>query len=349
MRIDETVAGKIEVNFSLQYLTEQGYPLQRVFSDLSATKTLIDTSLMYVGYSEDTIAGLPLLVDAAVYPGRVQFNIYTPHDFSKHPYILNGEDVVLPPEPYGFIVVPDDYLGGVCECGGCEHARRTLGITGTVPFGTNLDTSNGEYIEALQHEYDPDDEIYNDEDFETEAEYLEAISYTKEQRETIRNVFGKDFDEMTEDELREAVALIYHGRVDLEEVNYEFEVPEGTIREKPLRMEPQTLVPPTNIGVIVPLSFIYTYRDLEDVLKLARILQSRVDDHTSLYSFEKKFYMVHDFTNDRIDADDIGKSLDAIHSEHGGVRSKRTTFFLNEYGNVVIADYALSTLLSHFA
>lgn len=98
---------------------------------------------------------------------------------------------------------------------------------------------------------------------------------------------------------------------------------------------------------------VFIFRELDQLITVARILAEVFDENVSLYYYENRYYLVYDFdyyyggltTNERkVHMDDIR----AIHTEHGARSSRRTKYFLEEYAKEVFNDTALSGLLHHF-
>lgn len=94
------------------------------------------------------------------------------------------------------------------------------------------------------------------------------------------------------------------------------------------------------------LEFMMEFNDLEHVISLAKV-QNFEDVTTTLYSYDDKYYLYIKFLADNIDDDTIEDALSLL-LEYG-VDSPHTTFFLEEYGKVVMKDNVFSTINQYFS
>ncbi|MFC5463996.1 adaptor protein MecA [Lederbergia graminis] len=93
------------------------------------------------------------------------------------------------------------------------------------------------------------------------------------------------------------------------------------------------------------LEFMMEFNDLEHVISLAKV-QNFEDVTTTLYSYDDKYHLYIKFLADNIDDDTIEDALSLL-LEYG-VDSPYTTFFLEEYGKVVMKDNVFSTINQYF-
>lgn len=318
IHIDETVAGRIKIDFSHSYLQRKGITMQLVIVDIDVARKLVGEVLLEVGFTEDEIDNSSFVIDAKFDATVITFNVYTPHSLTHHPYILDGEEYDVPEEPVGFVILHDDFLGGVCECEGCNHVRRfyeTMNIAvndSNVPF-TGETFEFGAYETTDQEEEDDEDE--------EKLYYLEDVPPAPKPS-----------------------ALQPMSNIDSEERNVDFNIFDEVVNSQ----EQQNML--RNVKPYKPGHAIFLFRDIEHVISVSRVLVEVLDELTSLYSYNNRYYLVYDlewFGNQGY-KEDILKDISAVNVEHGGLRSKTTKYYLSEYGKEIINGHALSTLLTHF-
>lgn len=280
MRIEDALNGVISAKFELSHLEERGLTLQSFFLNPNNVVDLAVEVIDSLNYAtENEILTKCLLVSTDVVSNGVNLYIYLPHDISKRPYILDGEEYTLPPKPIGFMLVEDeDFLGGLCECPVCEMARTNYHYHGVAPFNSN----------APEADVDPMD--MSDAPFEY----------------TIIDVSEEDDED----------GLYLSSGVDA-----------------------------SGIQVIAPNDLVFRFRDIEQVIAVAKRFVDVYSDYVNLYQYEKNYYLVFQETAD--DKDLVG-DISAVNIEHGGIRSGRTDVFLAEYGKLIIEDEALVVLTKYF-
>lgn len=332
IRIDETQEGRIKINFSHKYLQSKGITMTMIVSDMQVARNLVADVMSDIGYTYQTLETSSFIIDVTFGPVDITFNVYTPHTLTRHPYIFEGEEYDSSLNPIGFIIFPDEFLGGVCECLGCKHARKMYETLRVVPPDSNvpevLDSS------SFNNGYQSDEEDY--EDFEDD----DFIS-TPDNQGIIQ------FDELQlapKPTLLEPMSII-----DEDERNADFEIHEELMRPHNSQ-KTQTKAKVKSKEPYKPQHVIFEFREIEQVITVAKILAEILDDETSLYSHENRYYLVYDIKDfgDKNYVEDITKDLSAVNVEHGGVRSKLTKYYLAEYGKEIINGNALATLLYYF-
>lgn len=334
IRIDETQEGCIKIEFSHKYLQTKGVTIQALLMDMNTSRNLVGEVLMELGYSETDFEESSFVIDARLNATNVAFAVYTPHTLTHHPYILNGEKYDVPPEPIGFIVLPDDYLGGICECVGCKHVRHLFDSRGIAPLESNAPKTGSTFEFGSFDAVDDDDD---DDDLDIHEEPNNQHSKPE---------FFPDVHIAPKATMMQPVS-----NIDSEERNVDFDIHEELIKPKPPMKTPMKPKPtPKDFRPYRPNHLVFYFREIDEVIKVAKVLGDGVDYETSFYSFENRYYLVYDIEdfghiNDR---DDIYKDISAINFEHGGIRSKRTKYYLDEYGKELIGTNAFSTLLKYF-
>ena len=318
IRIDETVAGRIKIDFSHKYLHQKGISMQLVITDVDVARNLIGEVLLEVGFTEDEVDNSSFVIDAKFDATTITFNVYTPHTLTHHPYILDGDEYDVPEEPIGFIILPDDFLGGVCECEGCNHVRRFYETMNIAVTDSNVPIS-GELFDFGAYETPQQEEEEDDED--------EEIAY---------------FSDVQPSPKPSAMQPV--SNIDSDERNADFDIHEELINSQAQQRIPK------NVKPYKPGHAIFLFKDIEHVVSVSRILVEVLDDETSLYSYNNRYYLVYDLKDFGTKGyqDEILKDVSAVNVEHGGLRSKTTKYYLAEYGKEIIDGNALSTLLHHF-
>lgn len=326
IRIDETVEGRIKIDFSHKYLKSKGVTMHMLIMDMDVSRNLVCEILLEVGYTEREIEESSFVIDAKMGVSGITFKVYTPHTLTHHPYILNGEKYEVPTEPVGFVVYPDDFLGGICECSGCNHVRKLFQTMKIAPYNSNV-PKTGEDFEFGVFEYDEDEdeedfeEYENNEDNEKLTEYFDDIQITP--KTTTMRPFSS---------------------IDSEERNVDFDIHEELIHSQ------SSLQAMKDVRPYKPGHLIFLFKEIDEVLMVAKVLAEVLDEVVSLYSYDNRYFIVYDMDNfgQKAFRDDIAKDISAINIEHGGVRSKITKYYLAEYGKEVIGTNAFSTLLYYF-
>ncbi|UII57023.1 adaptor protein MecA [Cytobacillus spongiae] len=94
-----------------------------------------------------------------------------------------------------------------------------------------------------------------------------------------------------------------------------------------------------------PLEFLITFRDFEDVIGLSK--REALDVLTTkFYSFEGKYYLFVEFSEEEFDENDVDNYLSII-LEHGE-EAQATIHRVEEYGKLIIAEQVFSELRKHF-
>lgn len=279
MNIKDSLNGVIVANFEISHLKERGFTLQSFFLDPNNILDLAVEVIESLEYSKrDELTGQCLMVTTDIFSGGVNINIYLPHDVSKRPYILDGQEYTLPPQPIGFMLVEDeDFLGGLCECPVCEMARTNYHYHGIAPLNSNAPEAGDNPMDMSEMPF--------------EYAIIDAID---------------EDDEETS----------YQGGVDM-----------------------------SGIQVIAPNDLVFRFRDIEQVIAVAKRFVDICGDYVNLYQYEKNYYLVFQETAD--DKDLVG-DISAVNIEHGGIRSGRTDVFLAEYGKLIVEDEALVVLTKYF-
>lgn len=101
----------------------------------------------------------------------------------------------------------------------------------------------------------------------------------------------------------------------------------------------------TGVQVIAPNDVIFRFRDIEQVVAVAKRLVDVFFEYINLYQYEKNYYVVYRETAD--DKNLVG-DLSAVNIEHGGIRSGLTDIFLSEYGNLIAEDDAFEVITRYF-
>lgn len=323
IRIDETQEGLIKIDFSHKYLQAKGVTLNMLLLDMNVSRTLIGEVLSDLGYTDTEFEESSFVIDAKLNATDVTFNVYTPHTLTHHPYILDGEEYEVPTDPVGFIVFPDDFLGGICECSGCKHVRRLFETMHIAPYESNV-PQTGKAFEFGAYEYideEDDNEDDEDSDMTEEVEFFEDIQNLPKST-TMRPVSSIDSDER----------------------NADFDIHEELMQTQP-SVKPKKQKKPYKPGHVV-----FVFREIDEVITVAKVLAEVLDEETSLYSFENRYFLVYDlddFVQTQFREDTI-KDISAVNVEHGGKRSKYTKYYLAEYGKEIIETNAFSTLLFYF-
>lgn len=93
------------------------------------------------------------------------------------------------------------------------------------------------------------------------------------------------------------------------------------------------------------LEFLIAFKDFEDIISLSNrnILE---DLSTKLYSFEGKYYVFVEFTEEEYDEEDIDNSL-SILLEYGH-ETPLTIHRVEEYGKLIISENVFSEIRRHF-
>jgi adapter protein MecA 1/2 len=93
------------------------------------------------------------------------------------------------------------------------------------------------------------------------------------------------------------------------------------------------------------LEFLIAFRDFEDIISLSNrnILEEL---STKLYSFEGKYYLFVEFTEEEYDEEDIDNSLSLL-LEYGHETSL-TIHRVEEYGKLIISENVFSEIRRHF-
>lgn len=88
----------------------------------------------------------------------------------------------------------------------------------------------------------------------------------------------------------------------------------------------------------------YVFHDLEDLLRMAKVLNPLITDGGILFSYKNKWFL----QLDAVDLDESGyQAVIAVLSEFGEAASV-TRAVLEEYGKTVIAENAVKVLCTHF-
>ncbi|WP_438432311.1 genetic competence negative regulator [Gorillibacterium sp. sgz500922] len=90
----------------------------------------------------------------------------------------------------------------------------------------------------------------------------------------------------------------------------------------------------------------YAFRDLEDLIRMANVIQSGWNPGGTLYSYQDRYVLLFD-TPDFDENEPKYQALIAILSEYGEATSV-TQAVLAEYGKTVIAEDAVGVLCAHF-
>ncbi|WNQ09313.1 genetic competence negative regulator [Paenibacillus aurantius] len=90
----------------------------------------------------------------------------------------------------------------------------------------------------------------------------------------------------------------------------------------------------------------YAFRDFEDLLRMAKVIQPLLTDGGVLYSYKDRWILVLD-PGDLEESDSRYQAQIAVLSEFGEATSV-TPAVLEEYGKVVIAENAVPVLCTHF-
>ena len=326
IRIDETVAGCIKIDFSHKYLQQKGISIQLLITDMDVAHTLIGEILLEVGFTEEEIEDSSFVIEAKFHTLGIHFVVYTPHTLTFHPYIMEGVEYDLPSEPVGYVVLHDEFLGGLCECAGCKHVRKFYNTMGFTVESSNVPRDgSGEFGFHGVDTTDLEDEEEDDEDYYEES--VSPIEYFEDVQQTPK-----------------PSAMRPASSIDSAERNADFTIHDELIQSQQV---PHAL-PATQ--TYKPSHVIFTFYDIEHVINVSRALAEVLDDETSLYSLNNRYFLVYDIENfgDRAYRNDIIKDLSAINVEYGGKRSKTTKYYLAEYGKEIISTNALSTLMYHF-
>ena len=91
-------------------------------------------------------------------------------------------------------------------------------------------------------------------------------------------------------------------------------------------------------------SFIFTFPDFEEVIRVAQALNHYGALEVSLYVYAQKYHLV--FENDHID-EAISDSIWSVLHEYGELTNV-TTAMLEEYGKCVLKNHALDTIMEYF-
>jgi len=93
------------------------------------------------------------------------------------------------------------------------------------------------------------------------------------------------------------------------------------------------------------LEFLIAFRDFEDIISLSN--RNILDElSTKLYSFEGKYYLFVEFTEEEFDEEDIDNSL-SILLEYGH-ETALTIHRVEEYGKLIISENVFSEIRRHF-
>lgn len=93
---------------------------------------------------------------------------------------------------------------------------------------------------------------------------------------------------------------------------------------------------------------VYSFAQLDDVIDVSLRLDARFRGDSSLYKNEGRYFLV--LQGNTYTAEDTLDDLEVLLDEYGErhVSTPLAKYFLNEHGNVLIADHAVSALGSNF-
>ncbi|WP_058303809.1 genetic competence negative regulator [Gorillibacterium timonense] len=92
---------------------------------------------------------------------------------------------------------------------------------------------------------------------------------------------------------------------------------------------------------------VYAFRDLEDLIRMAKVIQPQTEAGGTLYSYKDRWVLLFD-TPDMDENEPKYQALIAILSEYGEATSV-TQAVLEEYGKTVIVEDAVHVLCTHFS
>jgi len=89
---------------------------------------------------------------------------------------------------------------------------------------------------------------------------------------------------------------------------------------------------------------IYKFKDIDEIIPVANRLVG-YDLHSSLYKYEKYYYLAIDFSS--VDESDIRQDIRSILNEYLST-SKITIYRLQEYGSTIMEEDCFETVIHYF-